>query len=211
MKIDYDLINTFPQLGLYQSKAAIAGYAEENFGLKIQRNLSYENMVKKLEEHVAKIAPAPVEKFKLEVPVVDVELEEALESTPVVETVTKAVDLITKDAIENIQTDAFLETIKIAEMAKAVSNSNDRKADLMSLLPPDFKPCFTPMGNHETFYPLSYWINDWIQATPDWCYRINEYERIQEHKFLYTLVYYIALYGKFVIRETRNSEFVTLS
>lgn len=207
MKIDYELISTFPQLGLYQSKAAIADYAESEFGLKIARNLSYENMVKKLEKHVGESEPASIKRtFELEIPTNDVELDAAIENT--VQEITTSMD---EKIVKTITSPEFIESVTIETFAKAVSNSNDRKAELMNLLPPDFKPCFTPMGNHETFYPLSYWINDWIQATPDWYTRINEYERIQEHKFLYTLVYYIALYGKFVIRETRNSEYVTLS
>ena len=201
MKIDYELINTFPQLGLYQSKSAIAGYAEENFGLKIPRNLSYENMLKKLEDHVATSVPAPNSKtFKLEEPTVDVELNDAIDS------LAEDVDTVITDVESQ-----YVPTVKIQEMAKEVAKTNDKKTDLMNLLPPDFKPCFVPMDDVESFYPLSYWINDWIQETPDWYYKVNEYPRVQEHKFLYTLVHFIAKFGKFTIRETRNGAYVTLS
>ncbi|AIA64867.1 minor head protein inhibitor of protease [Cronobacter phage S13] len=214
MKLDYELINSFRQLGLYQSKAAIASYAEENFGLKIQRNLAFDNMVKKLEEfvgadHVVSNVinkTEKVEKFKLDIPVNDEELDAAIEV---------GVQEIVADTNERIVAELtspkFIADETIKEMASSVAKSNDRKADLMNLLPPDFKPCFNPMGDIEGFYPLSYWINDWIQETEDWPWKINEYPRVQEHKFLYTLVYYIAIHGKFMIRETRNGQYVTLS
>lgn len=208
-QIDYDLIKEFPKLGLYQSKAAIADYADSEFGLKIPRNLAYENMVKKLEEHVG--TPKVKEpKFVLDASGSDQskELDDAISAS--VSEVTESTNK-TLTMVEKITSPDFIDSAKIETMAKNVVKSNDRKATLMDLLPPDFKPCFVPMGEIDSFYPLSYWIHDWIQETSDWEFKINEYPRIQEHKFLYTLVYYIAKYGKFTIRETRNSQFITLS
>lgn len=213
-KIDYDLINSFPQLGLYQSKAALAGYAEEHFGLKIQRNLSYENMLKKLEDFVGadRVVSTVVSKidkvetFKLDIPTNDTELDSAIQTG-----IKEIVESTNENLVAEITKPAFIEQATIESMAANVVKSNDRKADLMNLLPPDFKPCFTPMGEVEGFYPLSYWIHDWIQETSDWQWKINEYPRVQEHKFLYTLVYFIATYGSFMIRETRNGQYVTLS
>lgn len=218
MKIDHELIESFKQLGLYQSKAAIAGYAEESFGLKIQRNLSFENMVKKLEDHVGTfeqvgVVEAPKTGFKLDVTAEDTELEEALlfSEPTIVDVVEPEKRVTTINVPEGVSTKDYLERVQVELMARGVSKSNDRKAELMALLPPDFKPCFNPMGDIEAFYPLSYWINDWITETENWQFRINEYPRVQEHKFLYTLVYYIAVHGKFMIRETRNGQYVTLS
>lgn len=206
MKIDYELIKTFPAMGLYQSKAAIADYAESEFGLKIQRNLSFENMVKKLEDHVgADKAPAkPINRP-------DAAMIEEVQ-TPAPEIVEIKTVVVPDPELVEIQVKIPETTYEeIAEMAKVVAKTNDRKSDLLNLLPPDFKPCFVPMGEIEGFYPLSYWINDWIQSTPDWCYKVHEYPRVQEHKFLYTLIYFIAKFGKFMIRETRNGQYVTLS
>lgn len=208
-KLDYELINSFPQLGLYQSKAALASYAEENFGLKIQRNLAYDNMLKKLEEFVGAdrvVVTVTKPSFVLDTPVNDPELDAAIHKAA-----DEILDMVDQHKVEVITSPDFIDSTKIETMAKEVVKSNDRKADLMALLPPDFKPCFTPMGEIEGFYPLSYWIYDWIQETADWQWKINEYPRVQEHKFLYTLVYFIATYGKFMIRETRNGEYVTLS
>lgn len=193
-KIDYDLIDSYEQLGTYQAKAALAAYAQDEFNIKIQQNLSFANMKAKL---IKSVKPVDSDSFTM----TDVTDElDTLVSTPQVDTVKEVVVPV-----------AQLEQKEIVSMAKEVVKSNTTKEELMKLLPPDFSPCFNPMGEYESFYPLSYWINDWIQDNPDWKEKINEYPRVQEHKFLYTLVYYIAIYGKFKIRETRNSEYITLS
>lgn len=206
MKIDYDLINSYKQLGVYKSKAALGAYAEETFGLKIQRNLSYENMVARLEEHVG-VPAAP--KFVLTETKIDVELEDL--TTPETQTFKLDVaDVKPDDAKKFVDIKEQLTGSDISELAKHVATRNEVAKTIEEILPPDFKPCFTPMGNIETFYPLSYWINDWIQENENWKEIIHEYPRIQEHKFLYTLLYYIHKHGSFTIRETRNGAYITL-
>lgn len=208
MKIDYDLINSYKQLGVYKSKAALGAYAEEEFGLKIQRNLSFENMIVRLEEHVK--ASSPITKFILNEPKTDVDLE--VLTVPKVETFELDVaDVNPEDAKKIV--DSIKEQLTgndISALAKQVASRNEVAKTIEEILPPDFKPCFTPMGNIETFYPLSYWINDWIQEHENWKEIIHEYPRIQEHKFLYTLLYYIHKHGSFTIRETRNGAYITL-
>lgn len=186
MKIDYDLIASFKELGSAGSRNALANYAEENFGVKIRKNYSFERILETLEES---INARPLQKSDAGIDV----------STEIKEQ-TSSPKFVIRNAIDDELIEAFL---KKDEHEAPVQNTN-------VLLPPDFSPCFVPMNAREPFYPLSYWIYDWIVETDNWMTRVNEYPRVQEHKFLYTLIYYIQQYGKFTIRETRNGSYVTL-
>lgn len=212
MKIDYELIDGYAQLGTYQAKSALAEYAKSTFNIKIQQNLSFENMKARLEEHVSKNSAKEKSETKFKITTIEEELEQTKQDRKL---------KIKADLKDPVRIDASYEVTKedledkeIKSFADKVVEHNEqltRKEELLGLLPPDFKPCFNPMGEIETFYPLSYWINDWIQETDNWMQKVNEYPRVQEHKFLYTLIYYIAINGQFTIRETRNSQFITLS
>lgn len=211
--MNIELINSFKDLGLYESKTALAEYALSNYELKIPKNLSFDNMVSKLKSHVDEIrVPEPDVK-----PVSIFEQVRKFEMTANT-TNEDELDSILDDIKTDVASEPEIKTPKLdvvePETLQAIA-ADIRDANYKALndiiLPPDFTPCFVPMGSVESFYPLSYWINDWIQEHKNWKEIIHEYPRVQEHKFLYTLLYYIKKEGQFTIRETRNGEYITLN
>lgn len=202
IKIDYKLLNSFKELGVKKAKDALSGYSEELVGKTIQKNFSFERMQSVLEASVKEANESTQSEFNesdmfiapIQIPTFGANAVEPMKETKEVK---KVVDLFTEKA----------ETVSI-ETAKI--NEKIFVANLDDLLPPDFSPCFVPMGDKFIFYPLSYWIWDWVEKTPDWKERVVEYPRIKEHQFLYSLIYYINLYGSFTVRETRNGEYKTL-
>lgn len=78
-------------------------------------------------------------------------------------------------------------------------------------LPDNFSPNLHLMGRSPGYATLPWWIYQWIEATPDWKSRPYSFEHASAHQTLLSLIYYINRDGSVMIRETRNSSFITLS
>lgn len=77
-------------------------------------------------------------------------------------------------------------------------------------LPENFSPHFILMGRNPGYVTLPWWIYEWIKDTPDWKSRPTSFPHPSAHQTLFSLIYYIKRNGSIMIRETRNSSFVTL-
>lgn len=77
-------------------------------------------------------------------------------------------------------------------------------------LPENFSPHFILMGRNPGYVTLPWWIYEWIKDNPDWKSRPTSFPHPSAHQTLFSLIYYIKRNGSIMIRETRNSSFVTL-
>lgn len=78
-------------------------------------------------------------------------------------------------------------------------------------LPENFSPNMTMIGKNPGYVTLPWWIYEWIKDTPDWKSRPTDFQHPSAHQSLFSLIYFIKRDGSVIIRETRNSSFVTLS
>ncbi|QIN95396.1 hypothetical protein MN01_00016 [Escherichia phage MN01] len=77
-------------------------------------------------------------------------------------------------------------------------------------LPKNFSPNLMLIGKNPGFCTVPWWIYQWISETPDWKERPTSFQHPTAHQTLFSLIYYINRNGSVLIRETRNSSFVTL-
>jgi len=84
------------------------------------------------------------------------------------------------------------------------------KTDETIELPKNFSPNMQLLGKNPGYITLPWWIYQWIKDNPDWKSRPTSFEHPSAHQTLFSLIYYIKRNGSVMIRETRNSSFVTL-
>lgn len=77
-------------------------------------------------------------------------------------------------------------------------------------LPENFSPHLILMGRNPGYVTLPWWIYQWIKDTPNWKQDPTSFSHASAHQTLFSLIYYIKRNGSVLIRETRNSSFVTL-
>lgn len=77
-------------------------------------------------------------------------------------------------------------------------------------LPKNFSPNLMLIGKNPGFCTVPWWIYQWISETPDWKERPTAFPHPTAHQTLFSLIYYINRNGSVLVRETRNSSFVTL-
>lgn len=77
-------------------------------------------------------------------------------------------------------------------------------------LPKNFSPNLMLIGKNPGFCTVPWWIYQWIAETPDWKERPTAFPHPTAHQTLFSLIYYINRNGSVLVRETRNSSFVTL-
>lgn len=77
-------------------------------------------------------------------------------------------------------------------------------------LPKNFSPNLMLIGKNPGFCTVPWWIYQWIADTPDWKERPTAFPHPTAHQTLFSLIYYINRNGSVLVRETRNSSFVTL-
>ena len=99
----------------------------------------------------------------------------------------------------------FVEEKFEAAVAKVVESEKPVFA-----LPKNFSPNLMLIGKNPGFCTVPWWIYQWIAETPDWKERPTAFPHPTAHQTLFSLIYYINRNGSVLIRETRNSSFVTL-
>lgn len=77
-------------------------------------------------------------------------------------------------------------------------------------LPKNFSPNLMLIGKNPGFCTVPWWIYQWIAETPDWKERPTAFPHPTAYQTLFSLIYYINRNGSVLVRETRNSSFVTL-
>lgn len=77
-------------------------------------------------------------------------------------------------------------------------------------LPKDFRITLSPMGKAPGYFILPWWIYQWISENDDWKTRPLSFSKPSAHPTLLSLLYIIKRDGQVLIRETRNSTFITL-
>lgn len=102
-----------------------------------------------------------------------------------------------------------VDEVKLKEAIGQIIESEKSKTDLFKL-PADFSPHLILMGKNPGYVTLPWWIYQWIKETPDWKSRPTSFPHPSAHQTLFSLLYYIYRDGSILVRETRNSSFVTL-
>lgn len=78
-------------------------------------------------------------------------------------------------------------------------------------LPKNFSPHLILMGKNPGYVTVPWWIYQWISETPNWKENPTGLPIASGHQTVLSLLYYIQRNGSILIRETRNSSFITLS
>lgn len=215
MKIDYEKVEGFRALDTKEQKGALAEYAQTEFGVKLNKQKSFDNMLADL------VGALP-----------DDETPELLIDSPEPEivaykgTVTMGEPVIEAPNVPDVVIDAsadFMEYVKevapeVADQIKLVpdvveapvSAPDESKADLAWL--DGFSPTIVLMGRSARsngYYTCPWWIYDWIKQNPDWHEDPDQCPHYSARDTLKSLVYYMKRDGQVTVRETRNSSFDT--
>ena len=208
-----------------EAKAKLAEYAEQ-FGIKVKKNKSFDNIVIDIEEALQKLANEPMpetdglsikdlidaadaaEGLKYDDEEVNPEAALLIDSPVKSDVKIKVVEMdeTPKDDVVLIEEDIpFVEE----KFEQAVDKIIESEKPVFTL-PENFSPNLQLLGKNPGFCTVPWWIYQWIAETPDWKSRPTSFEHASAHQTLFSLIYYINRDGSVLIRETRNSSFVTL-
>lgn len=208
-----------------EAKAKLAEYAEQ-FGIKVKKNKSFDNIVNDIEEALQKIASEPMPETDglsikdlidaadaadgLKYDDEEVNPEAALLIDSPVKSDIK-IEVVETDKIPE-NTDVLIEDTPFVEekFEQAVAEIIESEKPSVFTLPENFSPNLQLIGKNPGFCTVPWWIYQWIAETPDWKSRPTSFEHASAHQTLFSLIYYINRDGSVLIRETRNSSFVTL-
>lgn len=206
-----------------EAKAKLIEYGEQ-FGLKLKKTRSFDNLIIDISEGLKALADEPLPET------------EGLSISDLID----AADELTgdKDFIEGVEPakeeatllfdapEAVVEVIEVAELPKveiieedvpfdeekfkkAVAKVVESEKPVFSL-PENFSPNLLLIGKNPGYCTVPWWIYQWISETPDWKERPTSFQHPTAHQTLFSLIYYINRNGSVLVRETRNSSFVTL-
>lgn len=183
---------------------------EDNNGLSISDLIDADNEISG-ENSFIEGADGAKEDAKLlfDSPVVPVEVVEVAEKLPeiVLEAPIGETIIVTDKGIEEIKPEPVNEE-EFNENLKAFVASVKESESFV--LPENFSPHLILMGKNPGYVTLPWWIYEWIKDTPDWKQNPQAFSHPSAHQTLFSLIYYINRDGSVMIRETRNSSFVTL-
>lgn len=205
MKIDYEKVEGFRALDTKEQKGALAEYAQTEFGVKLNKQKSFDNMLADL------VGALPDDEPEVLIKVGDI-------------TVTSDSMQVEKDTPDDLSAD-FIQYVKdvapeVADQIKVVtpdveapvSDSDESKADMAWL--DGFSPTIVLMGRSARsngYYTCPWWIYDWIKQNPDWHKDPDQCPHYSARDTLKSLVYYMKRDGQVTVRETRNSSFDTFN
>lgn len=78
-------------------------------------------------------------------------------------------------------------------------------------LPAKFSPTIALLGKNPGYCTLPWWIYQWILENPNWKENPEKCTHFHAISTLQSLIYYIKRDDNVMIRETRNSKFITLN
>ncbi len=201
--IDTNYIEEIKQLDIRESKEKLAKYAEQ-FDIQLKKTKSFDNMVSDLSDKLTELAnePLPEDQGGMSISeLMDAEqdnlLEEKLEAEKPKE-----------DLVEEV-----VKQPKEPEIVDQIEGIEENTAqEVQYELPKEFSPVFSLIGPTPGFYTLQWWIYAWILENENWKEIPESFPRGQANiDVIKSLIYYIKRDGSVVVRETRNSRFVTLT
>lgn len=199
--LNYEYIEQIRALGGKEAKLQLDLYAQE-FGVSLQRNKSFDNMLIDL-ENAEKTPPEESTGFttsdlidsidEVEANVEEAQKDEYQEQESQEDLVVEPTETIQPEYVE----------------PELVVYSEPEVGPTTSGLPEGFVPKFNLIGN-PGYYTLNWAIYEWISQNDDWKQKIHEARDVFQ-EILYTLLYYIETEGSVTVRETRNSQWYTLT
>lgn len=208
-----------------EAKAKLIEYGEQ-FGLKLKKTRSFDNLVVDITEGLKELAAEPLpetEGLSISdlidaddeltggndfIEGVEAAKEEAtlLFDVPTPEAVVEVVEVAELPKVDIIEEDVPFVEEKFKEAITQVIESEKP----VFALPENFSPNLLLIGKNPGFCTVPWWIYQWISETPDWKERPTSFQHPSAHQTLFSLIYYINRNGSVLVRETRNSSFVTL-
>ncbi len=234
--MDHQYIEELRQLDdKKEAKAKLIEYAEQ-FGLQLKKSKGFDNLVLDIEAGLKELAAEPVDEVEGGLSISDlidaddeisgakahiegeteakeeaVLLFDAPSETPSVIEVPLQIpekELRVEAPIgEVLEPQPVLSENTIEEAVAQIAESENSE---LFKLPDDFSPHLILMGKNPGYVTLPWWIYQWIKETPDWKSRPTSFPHPSAHQTLFSLLYYIYRNGSILVRETRNSSFVTL-
>lgn len=221
-----------------EAKAKLIEYAEQN-GIKVKKSKGFDSLVLEIEEAFKEFADIPMPENNEGLSISDlIAADDELEGKNDfvindVEAKTEAkllfdspeVPVSIQEIKETVQEHKDIEELPIhieapigvyGEQTKLSENTIEKAvASIIESesfkLPENFSPNMILMGKNPGYVTLPWWIYQWIKDTPDWKSRPKDFEHPSAHQTLFSLIYFINRNGSILIRETKNSSFVTLT
>ncbi|AEN93940.1 inhibitor of prohead protease gp21 [Escherichia phage Bp7] len=206
-----------------EAKAKLIEYGEQ-FGLKLKKTRSFDNLIIDISEGLKALADEPLPETEglsiSDLIDADNELtggndfiegvepakEEATLLFDAPEAVVEVIEVAELPKVEIIEEDVPFDEEKFKE---AVAKVVELEKPVFSL-PENFSPNLLLIGKNPGYCTVPWWIYQWISETPDWKERPTAFQHPSAHQTLFSLIYYINRNGSVLVRETRNSSFVTL-
>lgn len=223
--LDNAYIDEMRELDNKDAKTMLADYGK-TFGVDLKKTKSFDNMLADLEEAVSKIAEEPMPEDNDGMSITDLidskddgdellidEIRSAVQSgdikigdepldVKIPEEVQKAAEekgLVIISSDESISSNTIEDAVEII-----------KKEESKFKLPESYGPRMSLMGRAPGYMNLPWWIYQWISENEDWKDRPTDFPHPTAHDTLFTLIYYINRDGSVIVRETKNSRFVTL-
>lgn len=234
--MDHQYIEELRQLDdKKEAKAKLIEYAEQ-FGLQLKKSKGFDNLVIDIEAGLKELAAEPVDEVEGGLSISDlIDADDKISGAKAHiegETEAKEEAVLLFDA--PFETPSVIEVpVQIPEkelhveapigevlepqpvlsentIEEAVAQIVESEKSEPFKLPSDFSPHLILMGKNPGYVTLPWWIYQWIKETPDWKSRPTSFPHPSAHQTLFSLLYYIYRDGSILVRETRNSSFVTL-
>lgn len=234
--MDHQYIEELRQLDdKKEAKAKLIEYAEQ-FGLQLKKSKGFDNLVIDIEAGLKELAAEPVDEVEGGLSISDlidaddeisgakahiegeteakeeaVLLFDAPSETPSV--IEVPVQIPEKELLVEAPIGEVLEPQPVLSentIEEAVAQITESENSELFKLPADFSPHLILMGKNPGYVTLPWWIYQWIKETPDWKSRPTSFPHPSAHQTLFSLLYYIYRDGSILVRETRNSSFITL-
>lgn len=234
--MDHQYIEELRQLDdKKEAKAKLIEYAEQ-FGLQLKKSKGFDNLVIDIEAGLKELAAEPIEQVEGGLSISDlIDADDEISGAKAHiegETEAKEEAVLLFDA--PFETPSVIEVpVQIPEkelrveapigevlepqpvlsentIEEAVDQIVESEKSELFKLPADFSPHLILMGKNPGYVTLPWWIYQWIKETPDWKSRPTSFPHPSAHQTLFSLLYYIYRDGSILVRETRNSSFVTL-
>ncbi|QUL77555.1 minor capsid protein inhibitor of prohead protease [Escherichia phage UPEC07] len=220
--IDKNYIEEIRVLEKKEAKEKLAEYAA-SLGVDVKKTKTFDNMLADLEAGLKAFADMPMPDDNEGLSITDlIDADDELsgakfegdesakeEAKLLFDAPTEAkveVVEIEKPATVLVEEDVpFIEEKFEAAVAKVIESEKPVFA-----LPKNFSPNLMLIGKNPGFCTVPWWIYQWISETPDWKERPTAFPHPTAHQTLFSLIYYINRNGSVLVRETRNSSFVTL-
>lgn len=219
--IDKNYIEEIRVLEKKEAKEKLAEYAA-SLGVDVKKTKTFDNMLADLEAGLKAFADMPMPDDNEGLSITDlIDADDELSGAKfdgdesAKEEAKLLFDAPTEAKVEVVEIEKpvvvveedvpFVEEKFEAAVAKVIESEKPVFA-----LPKNFSPNLMLIGKNPGFCTVPWWIYQWIAETPDWKERPTAFPHPTAHQTLFSLIYYINRNGSVLVRETRNSSFVTL-